>query len=268
VRSRNLSTIALWAMAMVFVLCALWLAALYFGIRVPEAQADESRTVVFVAPKAPAPTLAPAFDSPGFTQDFGAGSAQNQRGNAELVSAAWAATAAAQTGVPLRAVIAYAGAATAMASIQPQCHVDWVTLAALGNIESGHGTHAGSRIDDAGIVRPAIYGPLLDGIEYGSVINDTDKGRFDGNNLFDRAVGPMQFIPTTWAKWGHDGNGDGFPDPQQIDDSALTTAYYLCHYGDLSDGQGWRAAIFGYNHLESYVDSVASMASTYLERLG
>jgi membrane-bound lytic murein transglycosylase B len=57
-------------------------------------------------------------------------------------------------------------------------------------------------------------------------------------------------------------------DPQQIDDAALATARYLCHYGDLSAVDGWHAAIFAYNHVESYVEGVAAMALTYNERIG
>jgi membrane-bound lytic murein transglycosylase B len=76
-------------------------------------------------------------------------------------------------------------------------------------------------------------------------------------------VGPLQFIPSTWHRWGADGSGDGVADPQQIDDASLAAARYLCHYGDLTDAATWRTAVFAYNHVESYVDSVAATANQY-----
>jgi membrane-bound lytic murein transglycosylase B len=81
-------------------------------------------------------------------------------------------------------------------------------------------------------------------------------------------VGPLQFIPDTWASWGADGNADGVADPQQIDDAALAAADYLCSYGDLSIPATWRTAVFAYNHLDSYVDEVAATANAYAAAAG
>ncbi len=55
---------------------------------------------------------------------------------------------------------------------------------------------------------PPVRGPALSGGAF-SAIRDTDGGRYDGDPVWDRAVGPMQFIPGTWRIWGADGNGDG-----------------------------------------------------------
>ncbi|TFC42576.1 murein transglycosylase [Cryobacterium sp. TMT1-21] len=182
--------------------------------------------------------------------------------DASLVSVPWAQATSEATGIGYRALLGYAGASLAMASRQPSCHLGWTTLAALGAVESGHGTHAGSSVDADGVVRPGIYGPLLDGTAL-DAFADTDGGRWDGNAQWDRAVGPLQFIPSTWQRWGADGNGDGINDPQQVDDAALATGLYLCYSGDLSAAGTWQSAIFSYNHLESYVDAVAGRANAY-----
>jgi len=184
---------------------------------------------------------------------------------ATTVSADWAATTATATGIPVRALVGYAGAALALQAEQPSCGLGWNTVAALGAVESGHGTHAGSAIGADGATRPAIIGPALDGGEF-DAISDSDGGVLDGDTTHDRAVGPLQFIPQTWQRWGADGNGDGRADPQQIDDAALAAARYLCHSGSVTDAAGWRAAVFSYNHVESYVDLVAATANDYLAR--
>lgn len=186
-------------------------------------------------------------------------------GNAARVDAAWAARTSAATGIPLRALRGYAGAELAMTAEAPGCGIRWNTLAALGAIESAHGTHAGSSIGDDGVTRPGIFGIDLTGVS-SARIADTDGGLWDGKADIDRAVGPLQFIPATWEAWGADGNGDGIRDPQQIDDAALAAARYLCHHGDLTSPERWRTAIFAYNHLDTYVNAVARAANEFAQR--
>jgi membrane-bound lytic murein transglycosylase B len=184
---------------------------------------------------------------------------------ADLVDPAWAESTAVATGIPLRALSGYAGAALALAATDPGCGLGWNTLAALGAVESGHGTHGGSTIGTDGETVPPILGPALDGAVYDR-IDDTDGGRLDGDPTGDRAAGPLQFIPGTWAEWGADGDGDGLADPQRIDDAALAAGRYLCHYGDLADPTAWRTAVFAYNHVETYVDLIAATANDYAAR--
>jgi membrane-bound lytic murein transglycosylase B len=178
------------------------------------------------------------------------------------VDPAWLDRIAAATGIPRRALAAYGGAALRLEAERPGCHLGWTTLAGIGQIESGHGSHGGAVLQSDGWTDIAIRGPALDGGEF-VAITDTDGGAWDGDSVWDRAVGPLQFIPGTWKTWGADGNADGVSNPNQIDDAVLAAARYLCHSGDLSTVTGWRAGIFSYNHDNDYVDSVAVSANRY-----
>ncbi len=75
---------------------------------------------------------------------------------------------------------------------------------------------------------PTILGPVLDGDNGTALLLDTDGGAYDQDRRYDRAVGPMQFVPATWAELGRDGNGDGIKDPNNIWDATLAAAGYLC----------------------------------------
>lgn len=180
-----------------------------------------------------------------------------------VVDPAWADRAAEATGIPLTAMLAYAGAAAAAENVAPGCGIGWNTLAAIGLVESDHGRHDGSVVAADGLVEPPIYGVPLDGNGVAE-IPDTDGGAIDGTAEIDRAVGPLQLIPATWTSWNIDGSGDNIPDPQNIYDAALAAANYLCHAGgDLATASGWRAAISAYNAGEDYRRSVVDAASRY-----
>ncbi|GAA1060082.1 lytic transglycosylase domain-containing protein [Agromyces bracchium] len=186
---------------------------------------------------------------------------------APVVEGDWLSVVSDATGIPARALAAYALAHVAIAAEEPQCGVDWTTIAAIGAVESGHGSHGDSELQASGQVTPKILGPALDG-DGVAAIHDTDGGALDGDATWDRAVGPMQFIPSTWEQWGADANGDGVADPSQIDDAAYAAARYLCASGPMTSPEGWRGAVFSYNHLESYVDKVAGIANGYADALG
>jgi membrane-bound lytic murein transglycosylase B len=186
-------------------------------------------------------------------------------GIAGMVDAGWAAKVAAATGIPERAVLAYAGATIFVENQNATCHIGWNTLAGVGEVESHHGNINGSTLDAAGNAIPPIFGIPLDGQAVNN-IPDSDKGLIDGDPTIDRAVGPMQFIPESWRNWGIDGSANGVIDPQNIDDAALSTANYLCHAGgDLADPDGWRTAIAAYNDAGPYAASVSAAAIQYAE---
>ncbi|GAA1781422.1 lytic transglycosylase domain-containing protein [Agromyces lapidis] len=179
----------------------------------------------------------------------------------------WLGMVADATGIPERALSAYTLAHVALAEEEPQCGVDWATIAAIGSIESDHGRHGDSVLGESGDVAPPIIGRALDG-DGVAKIADTDGGVLDGDTTWDRAVGPMQFIPSTWAKWASDANGDDVADPHQIDDAALTTARYLCAAGSMTSPEGWRDAVYSYNHDNDYVDKVARVAQEFADLVG
>ncbi|WP_230202853.1 lytic murein transglycosylase [Parafrankia discariae] len=167
-------------------------------------------------------------------------------------------------GIPDRVLDAYRQAAGRVEQELPGCHLPWELLAAIGKIESGHA--AGRPMAADGTVTRPILGPVLDGRDGRALIPDSDDGVFDGDATLDRAVGPMQFIPTTWRTSGRDGSGDGRRDPQNIHDATLAAGGYLCAHGrDVSRPDQLRAAIFAYNPSASYVNAVLTWMTAYQE---
>jgi hypothetical protein len=164
-------------------------------------------------------------------------------------------------GIPPVPLAAYRKAAHSRATLQPGCHLPWWLLAGIGFIESGHAhsggsTHAGWN----GLARPPIYGPVLDGSHGFKAISDTDNGRLDGDRRWDRAVGPMQFLPSTWQRWAPTTNAN----PQNIFAAAGATAGYLCAGGsDISKPHPMALAVYSYNHSFDYVRLVLSVGARY-----
>jgi membrane-bound lytic murein transglycosylase B len=174
----------------------------------------------------------------------------------------WLTSAALATGIPRRALAAYTSAALIEKRDDPGCRLSWNTLAAIGDVESDHGSLNGTPMNAAGEPVGVILGPRLDGGRY-DVVPDSDGGRWDQDPTFDRAVGPMQMLPSMWARFGADNSGDGVADPNQIDDAALGSARLLCSWGDLSTADGWTDAVAAYNPATGYLHEVADLAARY-----
>ena len=230
--------------------CAVALAVLGGAALSASCTLPPSTPIEIFSPPAPGAPLPPIdIDAPGRSAD-------------QL--AEWAQPLAAQLGIPEPALQAYGYAAAVLAQGRADCEINWTTIAGIGSVESSHGGHGGSAIRPDGMVLPPIRGIALDGRPGVAVIVDTDGGALDGDDVHDRAVGPMQFIPETWGRWGVDANGDGIADPDNIDDAALTTARYLCASADtLSTPEGWSQALFTYNRSAAYARDVEYRANAY-----
>ncbi|MFB9252804.1 lytic murein transglycosylase [Sphaerisporangium melleum] len=103
--------------------------------------------------------------------------------------------------------------------------LSWTVLAAIGQVESGHGRNNG----------PSSAG----------------------------ALGPMQFMPATWKAYGVDGDGDGRSDIWSPYDAVPAAARYLCANGAGAGGAKLRSAVWRYNHSWAYVDKVLGIADAY-----
>ncbi|MEU1805127.1 lytic transglycosylase domain-containing protein [Streptomyces sp. NPDC019937] len=170
-------------------------------------------------------------------------------------------SAKAEAGIPASVLAAYKKAEAALREAKPGCNLPWQLLAAIGKVESGQAR--GGSVDREGTTVSPILGPALNGNGF-AMIKDTDGGEFDGDTTHDRAVGPMQFIPSTWANWSQDGNGDGRSDPNNIYDAALAAGFYLCaNNRDLSVQADINKAILGYNHSREYLNTVLSWFEYY-----
>jgi hypothetical protein len=163
--------------------------------------------------------------------------------------------------IPATVLDAYRRARDATALSQPGCRLPLELLAAIGKVETGHAR--GGQVDSRGTTLRPILGPALNGIGF-AAIRDTDRGRLDGDTVWDRAVGPMQFIPGTWQGWASDGNGDRHADPHNVYDASLAAARYLCAANrDLGTPEGLDQAILSYNRSASYRNLVLRWMATY-----
>jgi membrane-bound lytic murein transglycosylase B len=236
-------------------LSAGWTASLA-GAGATSAVADDGSTTLPDGTSIPTQAIeAPASVSkPGVTAPGISGDTKNVVANASTM------------GIPAAALAAYQRAETVINTADKSCNISWQLIAAIGRVESDHGRYGGNTLDADGLATPGIFGIALDGSNNTARIMDSDAGLYDSDAKFDRAVGPMQFIPSTWRVVGVDADGDGERNPQDIDDAALASAVYLCSGDDdLSTEAGQRASVYRYNHSKSYVDLVLSIMNAYME---
>lgn len=162
--------------------------------------------------------------------------------------------------IPAMALSAYRNAERMMATAAPGCGVSWNLLAGIGRIESMHAN--GGATDTRGTAMQPIYGPVLDGTLPGNEI--IVQNRTADRVAYARAMGPMQFLPGTWARYASDGDGDGKADVQNLFDSTLAAARYLCSGGlNLRDPSQVMSSILRYNNSVAYARNVLGWAAAY-----
>lgn len=220
-------------------------------------------------PSLPGLTSAPAPPLGGLPTTAPAGVVGGAR-PADVLSG-WAQQTGTRVGIPVVAVQAYGYAELVVGRTAPSCHLSWTTLAAIAKVESAHGSANGAVLGVDGAVAPAIFGLPLDGKGGRQLIRDTDQGVLDKDNQYDRAMGPLQFIPQTWNEISTgnavDADNNGVSDPNDIDDAALAAAVYLCRGGrDLSKADAWWDAILSYNAVRPYAQKVFDAANEYGQR--
>ncbi|MFI5851189.1 murein transglycosylase [Micromonospora chalcea] len=215
-------------------------------------------------PLFPDPSGLPGTAAPTGTPLPGGATVAPPTGRPADALADWARQVSAVTAIPVVALQAYAYAELVLAQTNRACQLSWTTLAAIGHVESGHGSANGATLGPDGRALPEIKGQPLDGQGGRSRILDTDQGQLDGDRVYDRALGPMQFIPTTWQEIGADADNDGVKNPHDIDDAALAAGQYLCKGGrNMTIPGDWWGAILSYNDVRRYAQAVFDKADEY-----
>ena len=169
--------------------------------------------------------------------------------------------------VPDPALAAYQRSAAILREASPRCRPHWTLLAAIGRVATDHGRRGDRRINAEGKVRPAIVGKVvLD--RGGDRVADTDAGRLDRDQRFDRVVGPMLLTPDEWSVVAVDGDGDGKRDPQDLDDATLALAVLLCARGkDLWPRAVKKAALERIDDAPDFVWSVLAVGAAYRRQI-
>lgn len=156
--------------------------------------------------------------------------------------------------IPPVALLAYQSAA-----YQSCDGLEWWVLAGIGKVESNHGRAGGSTLLPTGEASPPIFGPELDGSGAGGNRTPLPIGRWRGRwgltGNYQRALGPMQLLPGTFARYSPISTSD----PHNIHDAARAAAALVCDGGvtDLA------SALRRYNNSQVYVDEVLHWGALY-----
>jgi hypothetical protein len=178
--------------------------------------------------------------------------------------ASWAAKIAAVTDIPPIAAEAYGYAQLLLQRLTPNCHLGWTTLAAIGKVESDHGRTGGATLAANGRSTPPIIGPALDGKAGRALVADSDAGAYDADATYDRMMGPMHLLPSVWAVYRIDADGDSILDPYDIDDASAALGRYLCSGTEnLETLSGWKTALARYHAGDPYERAVFQAADSY-----
>ncbi|WP_372513000.1 lytic transglycosylase domain-containing protein [Mycobacterium cookii] len=226
-----------------------------------------STTALLAAPAAPVVAVAPVEDVQSGPAVVAVAAAHTPTGLHVVAAVAGPTPPPAQVmkptgalGIPSMALSAYQNAEHTMAASDPGCGISWNLLAGIGRIESMHAN--GGATDSRGTAIQPIYGPALDGTLPGNEV--VVQGSSVGRVTYARAMGPMQFLPGTWARYVSDGDGDGVADPQNLYDSTLAAARYLCSGGlNLRDQSQVMTAILRYNNSMPYARNVLGWSEAY-----
>ncbi len=153
----------------------------------------------------------------------------------------------------------------------PACAgLPWQVVAAVGWVESRHGR---TRLDPVtkewrgvnprtGDTEPPILGPALDGSARTRSIPATPQSTaYTGDSRWDHAVGPMQFLTSTFRAWAVDASGDGVANANNAFDAIATAGRYLCNGNPRLDSL--EGALRRYNNSATYVAQVKSKAMAY-----
>lgn len=165
-------------------------------------------------------------------------------------------------GIPRGVFPAYRAAATTLGKVRGGCGMTWPLLAGIGKVESDHAS--GGRVDDNGLTRGTLIGPVLDGAPGLGTVRDTDDGKLDEQHTWDRPVGPMQITPTVWREYAVDGNADERRSPNNVYDASATVGVFLCSQNiDLRDPRGLVRSLLRYNHSTDFVATVLRWMRVY-----
>lgn len=233
------------------------------AITVPDQAITGGSPLYPQAGPAPAPMqLPPIYQT--FTQDYARVGVPAEARGAITAIESMAPVRLDANGIPAPALAAYDRAAGVLDGVKPGCGIDWALLGAIGRVESNHGRFGGNVLDANGIERPGIIGIPLNGADGTARITDTDGGALDHDPVYDRAVGPMQFIPSSWRIAGRDADGDGVANPQSLTDAVTGAGVLLCSGGtDLRKPGAAYSAVLRYNDSDAYVRTVLAIADAY-----